>query len=181
LSPGAAPHSSVSLGSIAFCAATALIAFAQQAQLIETMTARRGLHEIGDIQRFVRGHDGVVEMGYGATEVLTLERPVLVFRNNAYLLDEPAVQEHQLAGVDVPASTVEAIARCRVNYWLIPKGEVPFSTRNGYPAAGDRPLFPESFRQAFHAAYGRVGATDYYDVWHCGATGGKADVRPSIR
>jgi len=158
--------------SIAFLLAAAIIALAQQAQLVTTMGERRGVREVDDIEQFAQSHQGIIEMGYGETEALTLERPVLVFRNNSYLLDQPAVREHQLAGVELPQATVDAMAHCRVNYWLIPKGEAPFSGRNGYAAVFLRPLFPEEFRRVFHTTHKRVGTTAYYDVWQCQATGG---------
>jgi hypothetical protein len=153
--------------SIAFVLVTVITACAQQAQLVTTMSARRTLHEADDITQFAETHHGIIEMGYGRTEALTFARPVLVFRNNSYLLDQPAVREHQLAGVDVPQATVDALAGCRVDYWLIPKGEAPFSGLNSYPAVLWRPLYPREFRRVFDRTYTRVGATAYYDVWQC--------------
>lgn len=159
--------------SIAFLLVAVMIALGQQAQLISTMSARRALREVDDITRFAEGHTGVIEMGYGQTEALSFARPILVFRNNSYLLDQPAVREHQLEGIDVPKATVEALASCRVRYWLVPKGEPPFSGVNGYPAVFLRPLYPDDFRRVFHATYKRVSTTTYYDVWECASTAGK--------
>ena len=115
----------------------------------------------------MRDHPGTVEMGYGSTEALAFVRPVLVFRSNAYLLDQPAVREHRLAGVHIPAATFDALRGCRVRYWLIPKGEEPFSGRNAYDAVLLRPLFPDEFRRAFAETYQLTSTTNYYDAWEC--------------
>jgi len=167
LSPPADPV--VPVAALAFLFVAGLIALAQQAELVTTMAERRSLNEADDVETFAETHRGRIEMGYGTTESLTFVRPILVFRNNSYLIDQPAVREQQLQGLDLPRATTDAIASCRVKYWLIPKGEEPFSGLNGYAAVFRRPLFPEEFRRAFHATYRHVETTAYYDVWSCGA------------
>lgn len=147
--------------------AACLTATAQQAQFHKTMAERRGLGEVADVEAFADRHDGVIEMGYGGTEALSFARPVLVFRSGSYLIDQPAVREHQLARLPFPAATTDAVARCRVAYWLIPKGEAPFSGRNAYTAVLLQPLFPDVFRETFHATHEHVSTTAYYDVWRC--------------
>jgi len=153
--------------SLAFVITAVLIADAQEAQFLTTMRERNRLNESDDIVQFADAHPGVVAMGYGSTESLSLARSVLAFRYNSYLLDQPAIREHQLQGLDLPASTIRAIAECRVSYWLIPKGEVPFSGRNSYSAVLLRPLYPDEFRRVFEQAHSIVGTTRYYDVWQC--------------
>jgi hypothetical protein len=152
---------------MAFLLVTVLVALAQQAQFIRTIRDRAALREVDDITAFADTHQGVVEMGYGGTEALSFARPVLVFRNDSYLLDQPAIREHQLAGVEVPRATIDALSSCRVSYWLIPKGEAPFSAVNSYAAVLLRPLYPPAFRAAIEATYNRAGSTRYYDVWQC--------------
>ena len=152
---------------IAFVLATSIIAVAQQGHLITTIAARHGAREVEDIRQFAGSHTGVVEMGYGDTEALSFERPILVFRNGSYLLDQPAIREHQLQGIEIPRATIDALVACRVKYWLIPKGERPFGTFNPYSAVLLRPLYPPEFRAAFEATYTRVSSTAYYDVWEC--------------
>jgi hypothetical protein len=125
---------------VAFVVVALLIAIAQQTQLIATMHERRTTHDVGDIVRFLDGHTGIVEMGYGRTETLSHARPILVFRNNAH---------------------------CRVNYWLVPKGEAPFSGVSSYATVLLQPLYPDMLRQRFADTHVRRAATDYYDVWEC--------------
>ena len=72
-----------------------------------------------------------------------------------------------MQGLELPPSTLEAVARCRVNYWLLPKGEAPFSGRNVYAAAFARPLFSDRFRDVFVSSNRLVGTTAYFDVWQC--------------
>jgi hypothetical protein len=112
-------------------------------------------------------HDGIVEMGYGWTEAKSLIRPVVTFRNNAYLIDQPAVREYQLQGLELPAATLDAVRSCRAAYWLIPKGEPPFSMINSYPSVAEKPLYSSAFRDAFAASYRLTETTKYYDVWKC--------------
>ncbi len=157
----------VQLALVSFVVVAVAIAFVQQVQFVTTMEGRRGLHEIRDIEAFVEQHPGVVQMGYGVDDPMTYERPVLVFRSNVYLLDAPAVGEHQLAGVVIPAATLDALRQCRVNYWLIPKGEAPFTGRNLYPAVFQQPLFPEEFQRVFHETHTLTTSTEYFDAWQC--------------
>jgi hypothetical protein len=158
---------SVLIVAIGFVLVSVLIGTAQQAQFVLAVSQRAERNEAADIERFANGHAGVVEMGYGSTEAFTLERPLLVFHNNSYMLDEPAVREHQLAGIELPVATLEALRTCRVDYWLIPKGETPFSGRNSYPAVLLKPLFSDAFRRAFQQNYRLAGATTFFDVWEC--------------
>jgi hypothetical protein len=158
---------SVLIVGLGFVLVSTSIAAAQQAQFLLTMSQRAERHEAADLEQFANSHQGVVEMGYGSTEAFTLERPVLVFRNNSYTLDQPAVREHQLAGLELPPATLEALRGCRVRYWLIPKGETPFSGRNAYPAVLLKPLFSDEFRRIFQEGYRLTGATTYFDVWEC--------------
>jgi hypothetical protein len=158
---------SVLIAGLGFVLVSVSIAAAQQAQFLLTMSQRTERLEAADIEQFANSHEGVVEMGYGSTEAFTLERPVLVFRNNSYTLDQPAVREHQLAGLELPPATLEALRACHARYWLIPKGETPFSGRNAYPAVLLAPLFSDEFRRVFQQTYELTGATTYFDVWEC--------------
>jgi len=167
LSPRAMVDRHVAPAGLAFVMTAVLIAEAQEAQFVTTMRERNRLKESDDIVQFVDSHSGTVAMGYGATESLSLERPVLVFRYGSYLLDQPAIREHQLQGLELPPATTRAIAECQVNYWLIPRGEAPFSGRNGYAAVLLQPLYPEDFRKVFERTHSIVEATRYYDVWQC--------------
>ena len=158
---------SVKSAAIAFTASAIVIALMEQSTFLRTMSERRARDEAGDVERFARAHDGAIEMGYGTSESASLMRPLLVFRSSAYLIDQPAVRELQLEGLEIPAATMDAVATCRTRYWLIPKGEEPFSGRNGYAAVFLKPMYPDAFRARFLATHTRTTSTDYYDVWQC--------------
>jgi hypothetical protein len=173
ISPASRMDAAVSRGAIAFVVVAVAVATVQQTQLTATMMRKRPVQEIADIEAFASTHRGTIAMGYGSTEAASLARPILTFRSNTYLIDQPAVREHQLAGIEVPQSTADAVASCRVDYWLVPKGEAPFSGVNGYAAVLLRPLYPETFRRAFLSTHLRVSETTYYDVWQCQRAGRK--------
>jgi hypothetical protein len=166
---GAGAHldRSVPRAALAFTAAAIVVALMEQATFLRTMNERRARDEAGDVERFARAHQGSIQMGYGTSESASLVRPILVFRDGAYAIDQPAVRELQLEGLEMPAATLDALAACRVAYWLIPKGEAPFGGRNGYAAVHLRPLYPDAFRARFLATHTRTASTDYYDVWQC--------------
>lgn len=169
---GRAPLAMPRVHSCAACACITVllvVAAAQQVQFVSTMIERRAIDDVGDVERFLAAHDGRVEMAYGRTERLSHARPLLAFRNRATLIDQPAVREHQLQGIAVPPATTSAIAGCVAAWWLVPKGEEPFSGVNGYPAVLLLPLYPEDMRRAFSAAHVLVGQTEYFDVWRCRA------------
>jgi hypothetical protein len=157
----------VPLAAVVFGLVSIVVAGAQQTQFVTTMVERRAIGEIRDIQSFVSIHPGVVEMGYGSSEAWSLQRPVLVFRNGSYLLDQPAIREHQVAGIEIPRSTLDALRACRVNYWLIPKGEAPFEGRNAYDVVLRQPLFSDEFRRVFRETHRLTATTTYYDAWEC--------------
>ena len=161
-SPAGAAHAV-----IGFVLVAVFIAVTQQVQFVTTMTGRRSLDVARDIEQFASATSGVIEMGYGASDPVTFARPLLVFRNNSYFLDQPAVGEHQLAGLPIPAATIEALRQCRVDYWLIPSEEMPFSAVNMYSAVYLKPLFSAEFRRVFFEAHVRTGSTEYFDVWRC--------------
>ena len=154
--------------SFALVLTATLVALAQQASFISTVRQIDAVETLADVTQFSNEHPNeTIEVGYSSDERMTFVRPALVFRSGAYLLDQPAIQEHQLAGIGIPASTVTVLRSCAIAYWLIPKGGAPFSATNRYPQMTGRPLFDEGFRQAFFASYRQVGSTRFFDVWAC--------------
>jgi hypothetical protein len=156
---------------VAYVLVLIVLGMAQTAQLVTTMLPRRALHEVDDIRRFLASHPGRVEMAYGQTEALSLERPELTFSNNSYLIDQPAIREYQLQGLALPRQTIDAVRHCRVNYWLVPKGERPFSGINSYASVFAQPLYPAALQEAFAATHRLAEETEYYDVWKCTGPG----------
>jgi hypothetical protein len=152
---------------VSYVAVLVLVVAAQTAQFTTIVAARRAVGDVDDIRRIMATHTGIIEMAYGRTEALSLARPLLTFRNNSYLIDQPAVREYELQRLELPDSTIEAVRQCRVNYWLVPKGEQPFSGLNAYPAVLAMPLYPDRLRDAFAETHALIETTEYYDVWKC--------------
>jgi hypothetical protein len=169
--PGANWRPSASIALVAVLVTSTMLATAQQVQWIRAMISRRAVDDVRDLTTYAGTHDGLIEMGYGSDEPLTYGRPVLTFHNNAYLLDQPAIREHQLAGISIPSATIDVLRACRVPTWLIPKGQAPFTAHNVYAATGYAPLYSDDFRRAFLETYAPVSTTTYFDVWQCRRTG----------
>jgi len=164
-----AADTAVLLSGVSFTAVAVLIALAQQASFISTVRQLDAVGPIRDLTQFLDQHPGnVTQIGYSSDERATFVRPLVVVRSGMYLLDQPAIQEHQLAGIEIPQATVSALRSCAVTYWLIPKTGEPFSATNRYPMTHGRALFSDEFRRAFFETYHQAGNTEYFDVWKCG-------------
>ncbi len=161
---------------ISFTAVAMLIAIAQQMSFVSTVRQIDAVGPAADVTRFLDQHTGAaIQMGYSSDERLTFVRPLVVFRSGMYLLDQPAIQEHQLAGIEIPPAAVSALRACAVAYWLVPKSGEPFSAINRYPMTQGRPLYGTEFRQAFFESYRRSESTEYFDVWTCAKSNRRYD------
>ena len=159
----------------AFVIASAVIAVPRQLVFIRTVADRHLASAIADIRGFAgESASKRIAVGYAGTSHLSHARPELVFRTGDYLIDAPAVQEHRLSGLDIPAATMRAIDGCRFDYWLIPRAMEPFDVPSAYQPIGPAEVFPEEFRSAFKQRYARVGHTALFDVWECRRSGGGA-------
>jgi hypothetical protein len=159
-------------GALAFVLCSCVLALVNASWFVSHMRERMADDVVTDTATFLAAHPAaVVEMGYAENDSATLSRPLLAFRNRRYLLDAPAIQEHQLSGLEIPDSTVAALRSCAADYWLIPKGGDPFGTRNRYAGLRARALFPQEFRRAFFESYRHEGSTRFYDIWVCARAG----------
>lgn len=148
--------------------AGAAMAIAYQASFIRIMQDARGRDEAADVRRFLDEHPGTVaQMAYSGYDRPTFARAELTFRSGLYLVDAPAVQEHQLSRLPFPDATLAAIRTCRVDVWLVPHGTEPFTGPNRYPVLRLAPIFPDDVRAAFHQSYAPAGRTRFFDVWRC--------------
>ena len=150
--------------------AAVVLAVAWQGSFLRVMLDARIRDEAGDIRRFLDAHPAqIVQMAYNGYDRPTYARPELTFRSGVYLIDPPAVQEHQLSRLPLPPATIDAVRACRVDVWLVPRGTEPFAGPSRYPAVALAPIFPDALRAAFHDAYAPDGHTEYFDVWRCRA------------
>lgn len=123
---------------------------------------------VADIQQTIQSYpQQTIAMGYGGnqTYLLTNYRPIPVFAGNPYLIDSAALMDMQKAGLEIPASTIEALRACRIEIWLIPRGDIPFTLLSYYPP--NPPLFSNEFQAAFRESYELKDRSQYYDLWFC--------------
>jgi hypothetical protein len=158
----------------AYVSTLVILAAVQQGLFIHFLTTSEQPRAVEDLRRFFAVRDRArVDMGYGGPSMfrgsgpLTYIRPLLTFRSGGYLLDAPAIQEHQLAGIEIPEATLRFLRACEIQYWLIPRGDAPFATRNLYARTGHRPLFADSFRLTFGNSYRKAESTSFFDVYEC--------------
>jgi hypothetical protein len=109
-----------------------------------------------------------VALGYSGDRPLpAMFRPMFVFDADPFLFDAPAIAEHQVNGVEIPAATAHALQACAIEVLLFRSDAPPFTTRNIYPASGFRGLFAGDFHDAFQSAFTRDGTRGLFDVWRC--------------
>ncbi len=154
----------------AFVTAAVMVASLQQIYFVAITRSADADVAVDDLTRIVRENPNrSIAMGYAnAGERSTFVRPLLVFGGQPYPIDAPAVQEFEMSRLDIPSATLDALRRCEVDIWLIPKDARPFDGPNKYPSMELAPLFPESFKRAFVNAYELdtgAGGTPTFDVW----------------
>lgn len=118
-----------------------------------------------------------LQMGYSdrAHYNLTFTRPILQIRGNPLLLDANARNEADLVHKPLSPALLEALAQCKIQVWIIPKGGVPFSMLSPYyldPLVNHKgmspDLYPEVFRKVFQAHYVRINdPSRYFNLWAC--------------
>jgi hypothetical protein len=111
--------------------------------------------------------DRNIYMGYGdgSTYPTTFVRHYLVYADNPYLVDAPALTDFQFSGVGIPESTIAALLADTRAVWLIPAGQEPFTMVNWYFRYSGGQLFDESFQQAFTQHFRRQATTEYFDLY----------------
>lgn len=168
-------------GILAFVLTLVFIAAIQQQYFFRTMPSQDPAAVVADLERYRSAHPNQpFAIGYGGPYALSLFRPLPVFWGGRYLVDAPAVMEHELSNIPLPDSTVSAIRSCVIETWLIPRDAEPFDTRNVYPATHHRPIFSDAFRAAFFDRYRLNGHTEFYDVWTCERASVTKNFDPSL-
>ena len=104
-------------------------------------------------------------MGFGKYETyrMTFYRTNLVFEGNPYLVDPLAMMDMQLAGMDIPSQTINALQSGFIDIWLIPKGDDPFTLRNWY---NKKFIFDDRFRKSFLDSYRLADRSRFFDLWY---------------
>ncbi|MDY7012872.1 MAG: hypothetical protein SVX43_04590 [Cyanobacteriota bacterium] len=123
---------------------------------------------VADIEQVIQSYpEETIAVGYGSSPSYFLSdyRPIPVFAGNPYSIDSVALMDMQKAGIELPDSTLEALRSCRIELWLIPQGESPFSLFNYYDP--NLPLFNDTFKAIFQENYAKEAQSQYYDLWFC--------------
>ncbi|MEC4851707.1 MAG: hypothetical protein SAJ12_11890, partial [Jaaginema sp. PMC 1079.18] len=131
-------------------------------------TQGRGEKVIRDLQEILtRYPQQTLQMGYGENNNYssTFYRFILVFQDRPYLFDAMAVMDFQFANQPLSDRTLEYIATCQTEIWLIPQGDSPFLQPNYYPPSAL--LFSDSFRETFQNTYQKVDRSQFFDIWQC--------------
>lgn len=118
-----------------------------------------------------------MQMGYSdqAHFNLTNVRPLLYILGNPLFIDPETRNEQDAIGKSVPPEIIDALARCTIKVWVLPKGGIPFSMDSMYwmdpttDRRGMQPLlYAENFRQSFLIHYQKVEQPSrYFDIWMC--------------
>jgi len=128
-----------------------------------------GPEAIAEIRRVEIAHPRVpVQVGIGSdfNDFRTFYGALTTLDGNPYTIGGLAVQELQVAGHQIPESTIQYIGRCGTPVWLIPKGDAPFSASDAY-FPPDYPAFSQRFREVFLENYKIIGSGPLYDIWAC--------------
>ncbi len=134
-----------------------------------------------DLLAISRRYPGkTMQMGYSdyAHYNVTFVRPVLQIQGSPLFLDPITRTEKNLIGEHESPELVDALARCTIQLWVIPKGGAPFSIEDLYynyltanhenKTGVDPELYHQSFRQTFLTHYEKIQQPSrYFDVWAC--------------
>jgi hypothetical protein len=138
---------------------------------LQTLAATRGSDLVGAEALAAARKSSVqpVQVGYGdnrqSYEHSELSKTVLSLNSYPALLDAQVVMELQQIGVDGSARWIPYLRDCRIQRWLLPRGEKPFAIASYF--YDDRAVFSEEFRRAFSDNYKVVESAEYFDVWEC--------------
>jgi hypothetical protein len=112
-----------------------------------------------------------IHMGYGDNPrsymVSQLAKAVLALHGFPALIDAQVLGELDYVGVDGSRRWIPYLRDCRIERWLVPKGERPFALVSYY--YDDHPLFDADFRRAFTENYRLVDSSKNFDIWQCRA------------
>ncbi len=147
---------------LAFCIYAMSIAGAKSLARMEStrITIPIALAARAEIENVALRFPGArIAMAYGneSDYKWTYYRDELVFKDNPYLIDFPALLDLKVAGYEIPRATIEELQSGRIGLWLLPKGNEPFSI--------DHSVFNSEFRYVFGQNYQKEGGTDHFDVY----------------
>jgi hypothetical protein len=123
---------------------------------------------IDDLKKIDRQYpDFTIHMGIGEYKdyKYTYYRPALVYMGNPYYIDIPIYMAYQNANMLDRKQLDQIFKDCKIDIWLIPKGNTPFYMGNF--AGNHIPLFDQQLRNSFLNNYGQINSSKFFDVYKC--------------
>jgi hypothetical protein len=162
---------SIVVGVLAFQIVTMLpfALFAWNYLAVRYRTSRQPIQEAAEeIRRTIESNPGktvaIAPDDYVDSAVpLAFLEPVPVFAGNPLPLDPAAWMDLERV-LPNDALVRSVLGTCRVDMWLVPKGNAPFTGRSYYTKG---PLFSDEARASFNSAYVKVASGAAFEEWRC--------------
>jgi hypothetical protein len=94
----------------------------------------------------------------------TYYRPALVYMGNPYYIDFAIFMAYQNAEMLDGERLAQIFEACKIDIWLIPKGNVPFRMANWIDG---KPLFDQQLRNSFLNNYDQINSSKFFDIYKC--------------
>jgi len=122
---------------------------------------------INDLRNIDRQYpESTIHMGIGQSKdyKYTYYRPALVYMGNPYYIDFPIYMIYQNAKIEDRKQLAHIFEDCKIDIWLIPKGNAPFSMGNW---VYDKPVFDQQLRNSFLNNYDQINSSKFFDIYRC--------------
>ena len=116
--------------------------------------------------------DLTIHMGLGEYSgyKYTYYRPALVYMGNPYYIDFAIFMAYQNAEMLDRKRLAQIFEACKIDIWLIPKGNVPFRMANWIdeiPHSERKQLFDQQLRNSFLNNYDLINSSKFFDIYKC--------------
>ena len=93
----------------------------------------------------------------------TYYRPTLVYMGHPYYIDFPIYMAYQNAKMLGRKQLTQIFEDCKIDIWLIPKGNAPFHMGNF--SGNHIPLFDQQLRNSFLNNYDKINCSKFFDIY----------------
>jgi hypothetical protein len=148
-----------------------VVASLSASQLLQEIGAERGSASVAAEALGLARESSIqpVQVGYGdnrhSYQLSQLSRTVLALNSYPALIDAHVLMELREVGIDGSDRWIPYLSQCRIQRWLLPKGERPFAVVSYF--YDNKLLFSNRFRHAFFEHYKLVVHTKSFDLWDC--------------
>jgi hypothetical protein len=123
---------------------------------------------INDLENIDKQYpDLTIHMGIGeyGDYKYTYYRPALVYMGNPYYIDFPLFMAYQNAKKLDRKLLAQIFQDCKVDIWLIPKGNIPFNIENF--SVNHIKLIDEQLLISFLNNYSQINSSKFFDIYKC--------------